>query len=178
MIHLTCECGEVYHADESQVGRAIRCPRCGRVLRIEAPAPLRPSSRPTTHAKPRYNSPAPVKRASGTKWGVVALGAVVLVIALLATRTASKPPATSTRQPGGPLPSDGARPTGTELWPVERSGLGELVVENGTEFDALVKLVNPQSMRTERLVFVRKGETAQIKGIAPATYILRYALGF
>lgn len=78
----------------------------------------------------------------------------------------------------GRLPSDAALATGHEMWPPRVYGTGELVVENGTGFDAVAKLVNEETARTERMVFIRAGDTARIYRIPTGRFALRYALGW
>src|SRR4030095_16070802 len=39
MLTIQCQCGEIFHADESQVGRAIRCRKCGQILGIGSKPP-------------------------------------------------------------------------------------------------------------------------------------------
>jgi hypothetical protein len=34
MIVLTCECGEIFRADETHIGRSIRCTRCERIITV------------------------------------------------------------------------------------------------------------------------------------------------
>lgn len=56
-VHCPCGCGQVFHAEESQIGKKIRCPSSGYVLLIERPRPA-PIARP---------EPTPIKvRASAT----------------------------------------------------------------------------------------------------------------
>lgn len=43
MIDIRCACGQGYHAEESHIGRSLRCWKCGAILSVERGAPLSPS---------------------------------------------------------------------------------------------------------------------------------------
>lgn len=220
MIHVTCACGEVYHADESHVGRTIRCWRCGAILTIEASAPLaseavpppEPTAAPYTQrgvvedVRPQRSSPPTRRngdwpdRAAAIIIGLMILAVLVVVAVFKDEGPGSLPPVfsaaprpmpsylapyvESTEGPAldtsfqGRLPSDTVLPTGHETWPPRVYGAGELVVENGTGFDAVAKLVNEETARTERMVFIRAGDTARIYRIPIGRFVLRYGLGY
>ena len=219
MIHVKCACGETYHADDSQLGRALKCRRCGNILTIEAQAPTgsedlpHPGSTRATYrppgvvvdVPPRRPTVSPRKEAAFRKAAAVVLGLVCIVFLVYAisvqnarskqppsTRATAVRPASSylsqyveptkpsptATSPWGRLASDVVPLTGHELWTPTRQGAGELVVENGTESDAVVKLVNDETGRTERIVFVRAGDTARVYNIAIGRYTLLYGLGW
>ncbi len=69
--------------------------------------------------------------------------------------------------------------TGTELKHFgTRKGLGALTVDNGTDRDAVVKLVEDRvPPRTRRAVFIRAQESWTIEGVPRGRYVLRFALG-
>lgn len=52
MIDIKCRCGETYHADESYIGRSIRCPKCATVNRIERSLPVHSSYKSGTEPVP------------------------------------------------------------------------------------------------------------------------------
>jgi thioredoxin 1 len=61
MLDVACpECGEVYHVAEAHVGRSLRCRRCERVFRIEAPpAPSRGAAPAAAPPPPRPGGVGP-----------------------------------------------------------------------------------------------------------------------
>lgn len=66
---------------------------------------------------------------------------------------------------------------GQELLKVGPLGLSTLAVTNGTTQDALVKLVTAGAKSTVRTVYVVRQSDWTIKGIAPGSYLLRFAVG-
>lgn len=194
MIHITCACGETYHADETHIGRAIECSRCGRILAIQAPTASASGARlapepPRTPRQPAHSARHAQRypRTTSARMAVPSFASIAIVLGLVVVATLAfalgmgstdRKPLSAATQAVGRLPSDVVLSTGEELWPVQRVGHGMLVVENGTEFDAVVKLVNERTMETERVVFVRAGATATVRRIATGRYILRYGLGW
>ena len=204
MIDIRCECGEVYHTDESQIGKAIRCRRCGVVLRIQISTPhshaYRRQGTQDSYQQPgkttRRNRPAsedvgwdwpsdaqparpsvPRTRVRTRNWILVILAIVALASAL----TLSSPETDGRpvmRDTDGRFPSDMIPGNGVELHQVTRYGIGELSVDNGTEFDAVVKLVDARTMRTERMMFVRSGSRASLGRIYAGTYLVRFTTGY
>src|SRR2546426_228365 len=90
MIHLRCQCGEEYHADDAHVGRRIRCLKCERVLSIGQKAPphraaederraVTESAPPEGHYKEVRIDPSCRPRRRVIVAGV-ALGALVLAV--------------------------------------------------------------------------------------------------
>jgi RsiW-degrading membrane proteinase PrsW (M82 family) len=58
-IHVTCSCGEQYHANEALAGRTMPCAACGQPLRIPDPDNDPPGTPPPPAALPRPTPPAP-----------------------------------------------------------------------------------------------------------------------
>ncbi len=81
------------------------------------------------------------------------------------TRTASGSGDSNALDNGAMLYNDGA------------DGLGELSIDNATQYDALVKLVSADSMRTVKTIYVQGNNSAVLANIAPGAYIVRYGLG-
>lgn len=68
-------------------------------------------------------------------------------------------------------------PNGTIFLQTSTQGQGELKIDNGSKFDALVKLVSPQRKYTFVSVYVHSGRSAVVSNIRPNTYKLIYAFG-
>ena len=69
-------------------------------------------------------------------------------------------------------------PTGANLMrPLSTSGRGVLHISNGTEFDAIAKLVDAQSNLTVRLVYIQANTNADIGEISSGDYFVKFALG-
>jgi hypothetical protein len=69
-------------------------------------------------------------------------------------------------------------PNGTELRKRRHTdGLGELTVENGTSFDAVVHLVDLNSEKTIRTFYVDTGSAFTERQIAPGAYGIFFATG-
>lgn len=195
MIDVECACGETYHADASHVGKAIRCHRCGRILTIHGrvpeaahvASPIPQASHGTDRPGPsarhgqRYTPAAPARRTvSPVRSATVLIGLVLVFAIWVASIIGPGPgrPAATDTEAWGRLPSDLVLPTGQDLWPAEWRGFGVLIVENGTEFDGVIRLVNRQTMLTERAVFIQAGDKATVTGIGRGTFILKYGLGW
>jgi hypothetical protein len=68
--------------------------------------------------------------------------------------------------------------TGAAIEPdVGNSGDSSLEVNNGTNLDAAIRLVETSTNTTSRFVYIRAHKVYTIEGIGPGTYSLRYALG-
>ena len=195
MITLRCACGETIHADERHVGRQVRCPRCERPVEIGQPA-----HSPGPNAKPFWEaSSAPSWRSLRARWTaltpltrVLIGGALVGIVGILlwgprgdapTPSTPAEPPSVQGRPSSGSPREAGRAPvsltTGTELKHFgTRKGLGALTVDNGTDRDAVVKLVEDRvPPRTRQAVFVRARESWTIEGVPRGRYVLRFALG-
>jgi len=85
VIRIKCRCGEVFQADETHIGRSIRCHRCGRTLPIRLPRPTPVERRFDLRA--RYRSVVTALqhgRAGRTRTLVGRLAFIYLAAALLA----------------------------------------------------------------------------------------------
>jgi len=91
-----------------------------------------------------------------------------------------EPPRLSPSQEGAEIDRilKASRPrNGTIFLQTSTQGHGELTINNGTKFDALVKLVSPQRKYTFIVVYIHSGKSAKVTNIRPNTYKLVYALG-
>jgi hypothetical protein len=69
-------------------------------------------------------------------------------------------------------------PNGAEIRkPRHLNGHGELTVENGTSFDAVIHLVDLNSGKTVRTFYIRAGNTFTERQIAPGLYGLYFTTG-
>jgi hypothetical protein len=68
-------------------------------------------------------------------------------------------------------------PNGTIFLQTSTQGRGELTIDNGSNFDALVKLVSPQRKYTFISVYIHAGRSATVTNIRPNSYKLIFALG-
>jgi hypothetical protein len=67
--------------------------------------------------------------------------------------------------------------TGEQFTADNRTGHGVLTIDNGTGTDAVVALYDSTLQRTVRRFYVRAGDKAEIGGISPGTYSIRFAFG-
>jgi hypothetical protein len=88
VITIRCQCGEIFHAEEHYIGRAIKCLRCGQVLSIGATPPT-----PPDHGSTKSPTPTGPVMVFGrwlvNRWGIAALTLVAIVttgVVLLFTR--------------------------------------------------------------------------------------------
>jgi len=206
--HCPCAKRVAFHAEEQHIGRFLRCREqdCDRLIEIQRPPTVPQSmgsqqpSRPqasSTPAAPAQASPHPHPAAHASKrlwWqrplvhavllGVVVCGGAVLhaFLAHPSSPAPISPPAahvpTAPGTPACPSPAT-SLPTGTELTPLpERQGLGELMVHNGHDVDAVVRLVDAQYQRMiYRSVYIRAGDRVTLYNIAVGRYRLQFALG-
>lgn len=207
MIDIQCRCGEVYHADEAHAGKAIRCLRCGNRLNIPVSrsetAQRDPREEPShneeqttgagpisreygassidrRYARPQNATPAPgpASKSRVSTWLVVCCLLILVGVSwILGGNRESSAPAERAQPTTYVRPTDHVLPNGYDMWGRGHSGLGELVVDNGTSYDAVAKLVDAETMRTSRMMFVQRGRVATMQHIGQGTYILRYALG-
>ena len=68
-------------------------------------------------------------------------------------------------------------PNGTIFLQTSTQGHGQLTIENGSKFDALVKLISPQRKYTFISVYIHAGRSATVTNIRPNTYKLVFAFG-
>ena len=190
MIDLRCSCGKTYHADDSHLGKSLRCTECGRILKVEAslappqaesvtrpPAARGPLSKPATIDVGRRR-----RKRKGEAWtALAAMGFVALVIFVvdfcvpwLRARLAAPAPVPACavgRKPERPA-------TGSRIKPDEgTSGGSSLEITNGSDLDAAVRLVDNFTNRASRFVYVRAKEKQLLNAIEPGSYSLRYASG-
>lgn len=68
-------------------------------------------------------------------------------------------------------------PKGTIFLQTSTQGHGQLTIDNGSKFDALVKLVSPQRKYTFISVYIHAGRSSTVTNIRPNSYKLIFALG-
>jgi hypothetical protein len=69
--------------------------------------------------------------------------------------------------------------TGTRLKPdQESSGASKLRIKNGTQRDAAVRLVDQETGRGVRFVYIEAGDEYTLRNIEVGTYVLRFASGY
>jgi hypothetical protein len=248
-------CQEIYHADESNVGRSIRCPKCGEINWIARSAPVQSTyplgarpvpitsaeGRPTRQVS-RSTSGHSLRMKAAILAGVV-LGVIGIAVAVdklwpdsskksgaessptvkqsVAPFPSSQPqdiqlpvvepisPISNPWRQGGnlaptePSHKDLAFPTTNgEPWQipispcaqgqqVERpqtgtrieadqgtSGSSKLTISNGTQRDAVVRLLQKASGRTARFVYIEAGKKYTLGNINSGTYLLRFISGY
>jgi hypothetical protein len=256
MIHIRCSCGEIYHTDESHVGRGIRCPNCGNVNKIESKSPVQstldsraePVSIPTVersgarHASRStfcFSRQAKAAIVAGVVFGVFGIAVALdklwpdpssklreesssIVKQSVAPSTTTQPhdiqpPLVKStppmpnpwRQSGNllPTPPSPANPTlfptmnqavqqmpvpscardqqkerprtGTRITPDEEiSGASKIRIKNGTQRDAAIRLVDDETGRAVRFVYIEAGDEFTIGNIEVGTYVLRFVSGY
>lgn len=82
MLTIRCQCGEVFHAEERHIGRAIKCGRCGQILSIGAQLPT--PTDPAFVEKPPPEAHVTSGRRWKRRWGVafIVLTAVASTVML------------------------------------------------------------------------------------------------
>ncbi len=69
-------------------------------------------------------------------------------------------------------------PSGFELAePRGPTGRGTLKITNGTQSDAVLRLVDIELRQTRRFVYIAAGDQAMLRGIGPCHCVVRFALG-
>jgi hypothetical protein len=69
--------------------------------------------------------------------------------------------------------------TGIRIKPdLETSGASKLMIKNGTQRDAAVRLVDEETGRAVRFVYIEAGDEYTLGNIAVGTYVLRFASGY
>ncbi len=61
--------------------------------------------------------------------------------------------------------------------PLSSAGRGVLHISNGTDYDAITKLVDADADRTVRLVYIQANSTGEITNISTGGYLVKFALG-
>jgi len=186
LIDLHCACGRVYHADESQVGRSLRCtnPTCGAVLLVERKAiSTQPVPQPIESVPARPLS-VDVKNWEKQDTVLLVVGVSLLTTLLTLGWFAGKSPLETTPTPRSSPPpciqgqSMERPPTGARIGSsVGNHGRYKLVVRNGTSHDAVVRLYDIITRRSAQMVYVRAGESYTIRKIEFGVYGLRFAGG-
>lgn len=226
MLTIQCQCGEVFHADEGHVGRAIRCRKCGQILDIRATSPTLCKEEPAARrAKTdgiirQQNKCKPLLRSKKTiAYALVGIGLLLIVFFVFNSlrspsdvetglkmaqpkastergRIAIEDPARSTAPAPQPMPRAPSRRSQVpiKLEPVNpnrlrtgsspfaggvRSGHSEITVDNGTDTDAIVRVVrfsggNQQKVRN---FYMRSHDQFVANSIPPGEYVLRIAFG-
>jgi hypothetical protein len=255
-LHDGTRCQEICHADESHVGRSIRCPKCGTVNRIERSLPVQSTYQSRTGTVPiptaEWRPAKPVSRSTsshsrrknvaiiaGVLFGVFGIAVALdrllpdsskksgaessstVEQSVVPSRTSQPqgipppvveptppisnpwrqsgnvPPARSNPGDVAPFPtmnqSDQQMPirpcardqqvdrprTGTRLEPDEESsGVSKLRIKNGTQRDAAIRLVEEETGRAARFVYVEAGDEYTVGNIEVGSYLLRFASGY
>jgi len=182
-----CACGEVYHADPSHEGKALRCGKCGAIVTIATPSVAAQSGSYLDRSdEPHIINTRKLRvRAS---LPVLAALASLAVLAYLSywvfgrgtqpkqasLEPATQPIAAATPSPILPKPpacQDRSLPNGKEIGRARSfKGLGRFVVQNGTEMDADVKVVKENHILAWTYVSSHASHT--IRNIAAGTYRL------
>lgn len=190
-----CPCGKEYALAPQLNGRRFRC-SCGRILTIgtrevfEPPASTRHSARSDA---PKAANAAPTRPSEP----LAVLTGVGLIFLWIWSADSSTPPPRSTqplRAPSSMAASASAAPTptaaarcatedaqrpasGQELSRFSRRGLGRLSIDNGSSYDAVAVLVDVQSGRPYRAIYVRSREVGVFTKVAQGAYRLQFQTG-
>jgi clan AA aspartic protease (TIGR02281 family) len=200
VLTIRCHCGEVYHAEESHLGKALKCSKCDNILRIED------SNSGFFHSDDLDSNEFKKERFSLLQratcwWGKitpVAIASVLITLFALSNfpqvKKHSAPPA---QVPGPQVPFQNANGTpkgvsladmpapqiirlksGTNILPAIGSpGPNKLRIRNGTNYDAAVSLRDLKADIERRRVYVKAGEDITIDGIGPHRSQLLVSLG-
>jgi DNA-directed RNA polymerase subunit RPC12/RpoP len=206
VIEVHCPCGQTFHADESQVGKKIRCPYSGHVLMIERSRPISKREQieveSVTPSDIEPPNPVLVRLKRRLRWRyrlIVGLGAVVVVgLAVWLGGGKHQPPneephtskyAPAPVQPlSEPAPAlippcaAGQQPrrldSGQRVEPdTGQRGGCPLEVGNGTDGDAVVRVVWEGTDRTARFFYVRAGEKYKLGNLQPGKYEVMWETG-
>ncbi len=61
--------------------------------------------------------------------------------------------------------------------PLSATGRGVLNISNGTNYDAITKLVDANTDTTVRLVYIQANSSGEIRSISSGDYFIKFALG-
>lgn len=257
MIVLTCECGEIFRADEKHIGYSIRCSNCQRIIPVARksdasrlassrqepsidiipPEPIH-SGLPRNPLKPEHSFLGRKRLIPLIGLLALAVGVTFTVVSLRARKgdpaasqsSSSEDPtrpssaavvsvadnsptpiiltklqsATPDSSKGIPLQQSSPNPltfvplnqseppitaptappetvryaTGTNLVrPRSLNGRGTLKISNGTSLDAIAKLVDSETNKTVRKIYIQAYSDTEIGTIGIGDYILKFALG-
>jgi hypothetical protein len=181
MFDLNCnKCGEVYHADEQHIGKKFECKKCKNLITIFKPTV-------TTYQKPISDDskrernvlkPNPIERFlfkfryhHGFRNKIIWLSAIVIVLAVVITGIVSNK-WDNDELTGSNLHLE----NGTIIFSAFNDfGYGEIRVENGTNSDALIKLVKEKSLI--QAVYIRKKNEVTLRNISPGVYEVLFCFG-
>ena len=109
MLTILCECGEIYHTEERYIGSSILCRECGSVIAIERSASL--SGGQLSTQEPGFAEVGSINSQKRVVVFLVAGGALVIVVTLIAMRTTWRGPQRSEAL-GQPTSTSGAVESG------------------------------------------------------------------
>ena len=207
MLNIQCQCGEVFHADDSQVGRSIRCSTCGNVLLITAP--LKPkvnvvssgSKEIKISEKYQQQIQRVLKGYSKIRISIIlgVLGIIFLFVILFKPFSGNETLkndehssailpeqvyAPSTEAVSIPVKSftHPNRPrTGCRpyVWSINKSGHSKITIHNGTDTDAYVIVTNRKDgvELGIRNFYIRAHDVFSESHIPPGDYVLYVAFG-
>lgn len=190
-----CDCGFVLRVRHEHAGRRIRCRACGRAFLTEPGYDL---------VEPTDPRPQNARRSSHGRGMIIGGAAFFVLLYVLARVGISGPPQTAkVVVPEEPLndglkplwssmirppteetgcssfsPDSFARPrTGEEVSTPQKSGYGELTVENGSSLDAVLVIRRDNDGRTFRRTYIRAQDADTIRQIPPGSYTVAFMSG-
>lgn len=203
MIEVNCSCGETYWLDDSRAGGTLECRRCGKRLSVSGGLFL-DKVITTTITKQHTKRNWQIGTVLFVAFGLILAGIIWAVYSAnpptetestpAETAANSKPPSPNPTsvEPTVPSPqlhwstlppcAEGKAPerppTGRQIKPsIGTTGEFELLVKNGTDQDAVVRLVRIPGSHTSRFIYVQAKDTYRIPRIEEGNYDLRYILG-
>lgn len=184
-------CGKTYQCDDAHAGRVFPC-GCGKRLRIPSGALTETSASRIPHVTIDAERPPVVINVRPKWWWVnwvaVSAAACALIGFLLYFRSAvPKNETTATPQTGAPsrFPTSCAQKripdhlkTGAKVRPDRKAdGDSTLTVDNGTDSEAVIRVVEGIPLKTVRFVYIQPHSKYTIIRMEPGLYHLRYGLG-
>ncbi len=194
-----CVCGMTYRAEERLIGQTVTC-ECGRTLtigRANPPTATLPTTR-LTRAYVPIQRPTPARSRPVSRKAVLAVGAIIVaifVISGLAYLRSNRSESvlssyvadqngegqTSTQNhklDAKPLAPAASLPNGTDIVkPARSKGWGTLRISNGTDFDAVVRLVDDASAETKRLLYIRANHGFRLDNVPSCLCRVQFMLG-
>ncbi|MEW6492999.1 MAG: hypothetical protein AB1589_10905, partial [Cyanobacteriota bacterium] len=150
---LHCECGLLYMSNPRNLGHVIRCPACGRTPQSE-----RLDQSISSNFQQCLSSVLREYVVPGALTIAGVIGLVIVVPRILSQQVQPPVVSTSSKLTVEPSPTRSpiSLPNGTNLIPPQDlKGHGNLMVNNGTSRDAVVKLVDRDSGETLHFVYVQ-----------------------